>query len=182
MNTHKINWQLLAYLTATASGIYIVESLLLRILPLPFIRLGLSNIIVLFLVWNNKLPEAVIVNASKSIIGSIVTFSLISPTLVLSFVAGLFAIISMWIAMFLRPKLSIIGVSIMGSVVHNLTQLVLVRLIIIPKNEVFVLTPILVFFGLISGIITACLTLYVSEKLPLLKAEDEKKTEQAEIR
>lgn len=74
----------LAFLTATASVIYIVESLIFRMLPLPFLRLGLSNIVVLYLIWQRRIFSAIIVNLAKSIVGGIATFTLLSPTVILS--------------------------------------------------------------------------------------------------
>jgi len=53
----------LAFLTAAASSIHIVESLIMRVLPLPFLRIGLSNVVVLYLIYKNQTWEAIVVNS-----------------------------------------------------------------------------------------------------------------------
>ncbi|MCB5252485.1 MAG: Gx transporter family protein [Candidatus Cloacimonadaceae bacterium] len=165
----------LAFLTATASVIYIVESLIFRMLPLPFLRLGLSNIVVLYLVWNRRIFSAVIVNLAKSIVGGVATFTLLSPTVILSVSGGFIAVLIMSAGLLMRPRFSLIGISILGAISHNLTQLVLARYLIITNDSLFVLTPILILFGLISGIITAYISYYLEEKIPALKASTWKK-------
>ena len=70
---------MLAFLTATACSIHIFESLIMRLLPLPFIRLGLSNIVMMYLIFEKKPLQAIVVNITKSIVGGAVTFTLLSP-------------------------------------------------------------------------------------------------------
>ncbi|HNV93423.1 MAG TPA: Gx transporter family protein, partial [Candidatus Cloacimonas sp.] len=48
----------LAFFTAIAATIHIVEDLIMRMLPLPFIRVGFSNIVILYLIYHNKILEA----------------------------------------------------------------------------------------------------------------------------
>ncbi|HOZ00687.1 MAG TPA: Gx transporter family protein [Candidatus Syntrophosphaera sp.] len=154
----------LAFLTATACSIHIVESLIMRTLPVPFIRLGLSNIIVMYLVSIRKPWEAVAVNITKSIVGGAATFTLLTPATLLSLGGGLAAVLAMWAAYNLRLGLSMYGVSVCGALAHNLAQLVLVRQVVLPGTRVFVLTPILLFLGLLSGILTAWILLLAQKK------------------
>lgn len=69
----------LAFLTATACSVQIAENLIMRLLPLPFIRIGLSNVVILYLIQRKQVLNAVIVNVTKSLVGGIVTFTLLSP-------------------------------------------------------------------------------------------------------
>ncbi len=160
----------LAFLTATASVIYIVESLIFRVLPLPFLRLGLSNIVVLYLIWQRRIFSAIIINLAKSIVGGIATFTLLSPTVILSLGGGFIAVLLMSAALLMRPRFSLTGISILGAISHNLTQLVLARYLIIQSDSLFVLTPILILLGLISGIVTAYICYYLEDKIPGMKA------------
>jgi heptaprenyl diphosphate synthase len=156
---------LLAFLTATACSVYIVESLIMRMLPLPFIRLGLSNIVVMYLILRKHFWQAMVVNITKSCIGGLVTFTLITPATLLSICGGLTAIIAMWAAVNSRLGFGVFGVSICGAVAHNLAQLVLVHFLILPQAHVFVLTPILLSLALVSGIFTAWILLIVNSRL-----------------
>lgn len=155
----------LAFLTATACSIHIVESLIMRLLPLPFIRLGLSNIVILYLILRRHTCQALIVNVTKSLIGGVATFSLLTPATLLSLGGGLTAIFAMWAGDRLPLGLSKYGVSIVGAVAHNLTQLLLVRYVVMPGTNVFILTPILLILALFSGIVTAWLLMLVENKL-----------------
>lgn len=160
----------LGFLTATATLIYVVESVIMRALPLPFLRLGLANIVLLYLVSNKKIWQAYVVTIFKTIIGGIATFTLISPAVLLSMGGGITAISLMSIGLFVRPRFSLTGISILGAIGHNLAQLALARRLIITNDSLFVLTPILILFGLISGIITAYICYYIEERIPALKA------------
>jgi heptaprenyl diphosphate synthase len=162
---------LLAFLTATASVVYIVESLIFRMLPLPFLRLGLSNIVILYLVWHKRIFSAIIVNLAKSIIGGIATFTLLSPTVMLSLGGGFIAVLMMSIGLMIRPRFSLTGISILGAISHNIMQLILARVFIITSDSLFVLTPMLILFGLVSGIVTAFICYYCEDKIPGLKAQ-----------
>ncbi|MBW6513633.1 MAG: Gx transporter family protein [Candidatus Syntrophosphaera sp.] len=162
---------LLAFLTATACSIHIFESLIMRLLPLPFIRLGLSNIIVLYLILQRKPWQAVAVNLTKSVVGGAVTFTLLTPATLLSLCGGLAAILAMWAADRSRLGFSVFGVSVLGALAHNLTQLMLVQRVVLPGARVFVLTPILLFLGLFSGIVTAWILLAVQARFKLIGLE-----------
>ncbi|MCK9310072.1 MAG: Gx transporter family protein [Candidatus Cloacimonetes bacterium] len=157
----------LALLTAAASSIHIVEGLIMRMLPLPFIRLGLSNVVVLYLVWNGKFMNAIAVNVAKALIGGLFTLTLLSPSTLLSISGGLIAVVAMQLSKSTRMGFSIYGISIIGAIAHNLTQLVVVRNVIIRSDSVFMLTPFLISIGLLSGFIIAYITLYAEAKFKL---------------
>ena len=161
----------LALYTAAAASIHIVESLIMRILPLPFIRIGLSNVVVLYLIYKNQPFSAIIVNISKAVIGGLVTLTLLSPATLLSLGGGFAAIGVMVFARWLRLGLSIYGISILGAIAHNLTQLALVHQILIHSDSVFMLTPILISIGLLSGCVIAYVTLYIDAKFTSLGRE-----------
>ncbi len=165
LNENGLLW--LAFLTAAASSLQIVENLLMRLLPLPFIRIGLSNVVILFLLYRNKTLQAVVVAVSKSVLGGLFTFTLLSPSTLLSLSGGLAALLIMLVAMRMRLGLSIYGVSILGAIAHNLTQLYLVHKFIIESARVFVLTPLLLSIALLNGGLIAYLTLYIEKRIQL---------------
>ena len=161
----------LAFLTATACTIHIFESLIMRLLPLPFLRLGLSNIIVMYLILKGKPLQAVLVNVTKSIVGGAVTFTLMTPATLLSLGGGLFAILAMWLACIANLGFTEIGISICGAVAHNLMQLILVQTLVLSGTRVFVLTPLLLFLGLFTGIITAWLLIIAEARFNIIKTD-----------
>lgn len=156
---------LLAFLTATAASLHIVESLIMRMLPLPFIRIGLSNIVILYLIMQDRPMSAFLVNIVKTILGGVVTLTLLSPATLLSLGGGLAAILVMYLARKIRLGFSVFGISVAGAVAHNLGQLILVKYLVFPQTSVFLLTPMLIFIGMLSGIAIAYIMLIVSDKL-----------------
>ncbi len=155
---------MLAFLTATACSIHVFESLVMRLLPLPFIRLGLSNIVVMYLLFEKKPLQALVVSITKSLVGGAVTFTLVSPAVFLSLGGGLAAIFAMWAALNLNLGFTEYGVSVVGAIAHVMTQLLLVQKVVLPGTQVFVLTPLLLFLGLLSGILTAWVLMLVKER------------------
>lgn len=162
----------LGFLIATACVIHVMESLITRLIPIPFIRLGLSNIIVLYLLMQKRFWTAMAVNLAKSVIGGFLTFTLFSPGTLLSLSGGLAAILFMFGAKQSGLGFSIFGISLLGAVGHNLMQLVVVKSWIIQSVNVFVLTPILVFLGMLSGVIVAYLTIIFEEKMNELRLDE----------
>ncbi len=155
---------LLAFLTATACSIHIFESLIMRLMPLPFIRLGLSNVVVMYLLFEKKVFQAFLVAVIKSLVGGAVTFSLLSPSTLLSLGGGLSAVFVMWMALAVRLGFTEYGVSVIGAVAHNLAQLILVQNVVLPGTRVFMLTPLLLFLGLLSGILTAWILVLIKSR------------------
>ena len=166
---------LYAFLTATASSVFIVESLVMRVFPIPFIRLGLSNIVILYLVMSRNYVAAILINFVKSIIGGIFTFSLLTPATTLSVGAGISSALLM--CLFHKAKLgfSIYGISIIGAVTHNVVQLMIVRVILIPSSKVFMLLPVLLSLALLSGIFIGylCYILMNSKPNALMRVNNE---------
>lgn len=167
----KLSISHLALLTALAVTIQVFESFIFRVIPLPFIRIGLSNVVILFLVWNNHPLSALVVNVSKSLLGGLVTLTLLSPSTLLSLGGGLAAIAIMVLARWLRLGLGLFGVSILGAIAHNMSQLILVRWLLIKSPGVFMLTPILLLIALVSGSLIAFITHYFNSNFRLLGSE-----------
>ena len=167
MMNNRTVW--LGFMIATACTIYVIESFVMRLLPFPFLRIGFSNIIVLYLIIHDKFWTAIVVNIAKSLIGGLITFTLMTPATALSLAGGITAILIMYLAYKSGTGLSIFGVSIAGAVGHNLAQLMMVRWLIIPHSKVFMLTPILILLGMVSGFIISYLTILMDEKLNVVR-------------
>jgi len=155
---------LMAFLTATACSIHVVENLVMRLLPVPFLRLGLSNVVVLYLILQHKPMSALLINVTKAVVGGAVTFTLLSPSTLLSLGGGTAAVLAMYLAFKSGFGFSEFGISVTGAIAHNLAQLYLVQKLILPQARVFMLTPLLILLGLISGMIIAWLMLLVQSK------------------
>ena len=141
----------LAFFTAFAIAIYVVESFIPK--PFPFMKLGLANIVVLLLLVSGNVRYALIVIIGKTVAGGFFTGLFLSPTTLLSLSGSLCSLCVMMLFLKSRVRFSIIGISISGAVTHNLAQIAVVRLILIKENTIFYLTPLLIIMGIVTGII-----------------------------
>lgn len=142
----------LAFYTALAVTIYVLEGFLPK--PLPFMKLGLSNAVVLALLITGNAGAALTVAIAKTVLGGLFSATLFSPTTLLSFSGTLLAFCLMLLAFKSRLNFSIIGVSIIGATAHNFAQIILVRFLLIKVASIFYLSPILILMGIVSGFIT----------------------------
>ena len=154
-----------AFFTAIATTVYFVESIAVRALPLPFLRIGLANVIIVYLLMQRRYGFAFVVNILKTLIGGLFSFTLMSPATLLSISGGIGAFLIMWLLLVSRINFSVIGISIAGAVVHNIIQLLCVRWVIIPRNSVFNLMPLLILIGIGTGFVTGIIAHELSKRL-----------------
>ena len=131
-----------------ALSLSFLESLIPPLILIPGIKLGLANLSVIYLIYKNDYFGAILVNLARIIL-SCLLFSGFNTFIYSIFGAALSLII---MCLFKRIKaFSIITVSCMGAVFHNLGQ-ILASLIFMPIT-VFYYLPVLVLIGLITGFI-----------------------------
>lgn len=127
-----------------------VEALFPLPLPVPGIKLGLGNIVVLFTLagfgWRAGLAIAVVkVVVSALLFGSPMVLMYSAGGAALSFAA-------MWMALH-WSRLSIVGVSMVGGVFHMVGQLAVVAFTFSPYVALVYL-PVLMISGLVTGLLT----------------------------
>jgi len=166
----KIDPVTLAFFTAFAITIYVLETLIPK--PLPFLKLGLANVVVLLLLWKENHLAAFIVIISKSILGGIFTATLISPMTLISLGASLSAFTAMFLAIKLKSGLSLPGTSILGATIHNLAQLAIVNWLLLHSNAAMKLLPLMLILGLVTGLITGYLATILSQQTIIKKYLD----------
>ncbi len=156
LNSEKSNHLTkLAFFTAFAITIYVVENFIPK--PLPFIKFGLANIVILVLLFAYNFKFALIVAVSKTLIGGFFSGTLLSPTTVLSLSGSICSLLIMFLFLQTKINFSIIGISILGAIFHNLAQISAVRFFLIKENSIFYLVPVLILMGIVTGIITGYL-------------------------
>jgi len=152
----------LAFFTALAITIFVLENLLPR--PLPFMKFGLANIIILYVLITMNFHSALLITIFKTLIGGLFTGLLLSPTSLLSLSGSLASLLIMFLLLKSGINFSVIGISINGAVIHNLTQLAVVRSILIKEDSIFYLTPLMIILGLITGMFTGYMTFLLIRK------------------
>lgn len=146
----------LSMLLSTSIILNILESLI-PIFNFPGIRIGLANTITLIVLYTYGSKDAIYISILRVLLVGILRTGLFSIAFYFSLFGSIFSIISMII--FKKTKLSIIGVSIVGSIMHNVGQIT-AALFLINTNLIYYM-PIL----LITSIITGTIIGFISKEL-----------------
>lgn len=117
---------------------------------IPGLKLGLANIIVLIVLYMFSFKDALYVSLLRILLVGILRTGLFSMTFFFSLGGALFSLCSMFIAK--KTKLSIIGVSIVGSIFHSIGQ-ILVAILIIKNTYIIYYVPWLLLFSIPTGIL-----------------------------
>jgi len=157
--------------TALALIMYFIEGMFPPVLPLiPYAKIGLSNVVsflaLILLGFNGGFAVVVL----KCLLGSLFAGNIFALAFSLS--GG----ITSYLTMFLLYKyaykhISIIGISIVGALVHNITQ-VIVASIMIKNAFTIIILPYMLAFSLVAGVITGLTVYYLVKNLPIEKFEN----------
>lgn len=153
----------LAVLTAMGLIMFMVESLFPPLF-LPGAKMGLSNIFSLLTVYVLGPIEAIILVVIRTTLGSIFTGNI--STLMYSMTAGLVSVVvSVILVEFVYPRVSIVAISVVAAVMHNLTQNV-VFCLVSNTPEMFSYMPWLALLGVVAGIIVGFAVWFILRAVP----------------
>ena len=145
MNSKKIS--LYGMFIALAFIFSYIESLIPIPFPVPGIKLGLANLVIIIALYGIGNKEALVLSVVRIVLVGL-TFR--SPsTLLFSFAGGLLS----WLLMVIFRKLkifSMVGVSIIGGIGHNVGQISVAILYVNNPGLIYYL-PLLMISGLVSG-------------------------------
>jgi heptaprenyl diphosphate synthase len=157
-------------------GLYISMALALHIfektLPVPFIapgaKLGLANIITLTALITLGFKDAFVILMVRILMGSI--FGGGVSAFLYSITGGVLSILFMQLTRIVgRKNVSLIGISVVGAVFHNIGQLLAAALIINNVN-IFVYLPILfltaIGTGIFVGLVSRYLVSFINKHVP----------------
>jgi heptaprenyl diphosphate synthase len=144
---------LLALLISSALVLYFVEAMLPNPIPLPGAKLGLANIVTLITLLLFGLKEGLFVALTRVVLGSMIGGTFSGPAFIISLSASLVSTVVMYGFLKLKNVFSVISVSIVGAISHNITQLLVVSVLIGTFNIYFYL-PFLLIIALPLGIVT----------------------------
>ena len=113
------------------------------------VTLGLANIIVIYVLYKYGFKDALYITILRVILVGMLRTGLFSITFIFSLIGALLSVIMMGIIK--NTKLSVIGVSIVGSISHVIGQ-ALVAIIILNINVIYYI-PYLLIFSCITGFI-----------------------------
>lgn len=137
-------------LTAMSIVIGILESLITPVGDiLPGLKLGLANVIIIFALYKYNFSKALMISIIRVFIVALLR-SGFGFNFFFSLGGALFSIIVMALAK--KTHLSLIGVSILGSISHSIGQ-VLIGMLILKNSNIIYYLPYLTLFSIPTGII-----------------------------
>ena len=148
-------------LTAAAMIFSYVESLFAAFIPVPGVKLGLANVIILLAIfavgeWQAFVIGLVRVLLSALLFGNLMSLGISSSGFLLSFLFMLY--------LKRLGKFSIIGISLGGGAAHNLGQLICVS---IYMSSFLMMRYLFLFslFGVLTGLVTGFVCKLIYERV-----------------
>jgi len=134
-------------------------------MPVPFLRLGLANIVTVYAIITMGLADALIITVLRVAIASLIVGTFLGPAFVLSLGGGLAATLAMGAARAASPPLGIVGISLVGALFHNLGQLVVVAALFVGAGPALRLVPLATLMSAGTGLVTGITASLVIERL-----------------
>ena len=148
---------LLAMFTTVALTIFVAEAAIPPLLPIPGIKLGLANIVTLWLLLCCIWKDAFCVLILRILLGSIFAGQILSFTY--SLTGGIFCLVIMVFFHKVFGKKYIVLTSILVAIFHNIGQL-LVALFLFRSISILSYFPILFISGVTAGIFSGLCAKY----------------------
>ena len=147
-NIHKI--ALLGVLTAGAVVIAILESFIPSI-GIPGIKLGLANIVILVVLYELGIIDAIMVNLIRVLVVGLVRGTFMSFGFLMSLSGAALSLLVMILFYLLIRKFSIIGVSVIGAIAHVVGQ-ILIAMAYLGTSYVVLYLPVIGLSAIITGV------------------------------
>lgn len=167
----------LGMLTAVAIVLGYFEHLL-PVTGIPGVKLGLANTVLLYALYLLDIPSAILLMFLKVGVSGLMFGG--PAAMIYSFAGGVLSLLMMILARRFKG-LSIVGVSIMGAVSHNIGQMI-VAIFVVQTRAILAYLPILLIAAAVTGTLTGLIAQYTFKGLrpkPQQKAplnEDAQKT------
>ncbi|MCX8086112.1 MAG: Gx transporter family protein [Rhodocyclaceae bacterium] len=128
--------------------------------PLPGVKPGLANIVVLIVLERHGVREAVWVSLLRVFATSLLIGQFLAPGFFLSLAGALASLLALAVASRLpRRWFGAVTMSVLAAFAHLAGQLLLARLWLVPHDGLFYLVPVLglsaLVFGIVNGLIAA---------------------------
>ena len=159
MSTKKLTT--LSLFTTLSLAVYAAESLIPPLLPIPGIKLGLSNIITLVLLHRFSAKDAALVLTARVLLCTLLFGQAMS--LLYSVAGGVCSLLAMYgICRILRRQYLFLAGAV-GGLIHNLAQLSVAYLLTV---GVLSYAPFLCLSGILTGLFTGLCALFGCRHLP----------------
>lgn len=147
MKTKKV--AMLGLSIALAMIMSYIEVLVPLSFAVPGIKMGLANIVIIFVLYKIGTKEAILVSLIRVFLVSLLFSNVMAMWYSL---AG--AVLSLGIMWILKKtdKFSVVGVSIAGGIMHNVGQIIM-AVIVLGTEQIALYLPVLVITGTVTGVV-----------------------------
>lgn len=123
---------------------------------IPGLKIGLANIVILFVLYKFSFKDAIYISIVRVFLVGILRTGLFSISFFFSLGGAILSIIMMFLIKKFT-KLSVVGISIIGSIFHSLGQIIIACFVMNTDAMIYYL-PWLLIFSIPTGIFTGLLT------------------------
>lgn len=142
----------IARYAAIAIGLAMAEAALPS--PLPGIKPGLANVVILIVLARHGWAEAAWVSVLRVLVASLLTGQLFAPGFFLAGAGALTSLIVLWAAARLPSQFGPVSHGVLAACAHVTGQLALAAGWLVPLQSVAVLAPMLYTAAVLSGLAT----------------------------
>lgn len=143
------NVAVLGLCVALAMIMSYIESLFPLNFAVPGIKMGLANIVIIFLLYRVGFKEA----ATVSLIRVFLVSLLFGNVMMMAYsLAGAVLSLSLMLVLKKSNRFSVIGVSIVGGVAHNAGQIIM-AIILLGAKQIAYYLPVLAITGTVTGVL-----------------------------
>lgn len=161
MNVRKM--AVLGLYTTIALTIFMIEAALPGLVPIPGIKLGLANIVTLFVLSRYSVKDALMVLIMRIILASVFAGQIVS--FIYSLCGGLLCLLVTALVHKLIGKKYIYLTSVMGAVAHNIGQ-ISAAYFVMRLSGIFVYIPYLIISGIVTGMFTGIVCWFMNRYIP----------------
>lgn len=161
MNIKKIT--ILSLLTTIALTIFMLEAALPVIIPIPGIKLGLANIVTVFVLTRYGAKDALMVLLARIILASVFAGQMVY--FIYSFCGGILCLVVMAVVNRILGNAYVYLTSVTGAIAHNLGQ-IMAAFFVLQMSGIFAYIPYLMISGVVTGLFTGLVCLFMGKYIP----------------
>ena len=126
-----------------------IEALVPLSFTVPGIKMGLANIVIIFVLYKIGTKEAILVSLIRVILVSLLFSN--AMAMAYSIAGAVLSLLVMWILK-KTDKFSVIGVSVAGGIMHNVGQIIM-AVILLGTEQIALYLPVLIITGTATGVV-----------------------------
>ena len=153
---------LCALLTAIALTIFVVEAQFPLPVPVPGLKLGLSNIVTLFALFVFGWKETLAILLVRVFLGNLITGQMMS--LLYSLAGGLFSFVCILLVRRILKENQLWAAGVIGGIAHNIGQMA-VAVFVTQTPALLAYLPVLILCGIATGVLTGLTAQFLNQKL-----------------